>query len=633
MADRIVEPARKLILAGKLAEAEALLRQSEDPWTLIHLADFLLLRAPFDRTRVEEACALYEMATKDYPDLARASIDRARAMLKAAPDPLVEKLQEIFGHASFRPGQREVIDALLRGRHALAVLPTGGGKSLLYELPSQIVENATVVVSPLISLMKDQEARLHSKGITNAMYVNSSLDPEETGKRLADFRAGRCKLLYVAPERFTLPWFTQMMSDVRVHLVAVDEAHCVSEWGHDFRPDYLRLRDAIACVRPVTVLAVTATATPRVRGEIIEKLGLSNPLVHVATFDRPNLFFSVARVSDRAGGLAAALRDTPGTAIVYVNRRADAEEVAAALRNVGISAAHYHAAMPSGARSAVQEEWQIGKTRVIVATIAFGMGIDKPDVRAVFHYQYPASLEEYYQQVGRAGRDDRPAKCIAFYDPDDKGFHRWVMDQEFPDREGIAQVFGLVQKGMTEPEILSFGGGAASMVHQAALTLLEQLHCIRRTSPGKYEVVPEAPPIARVDLSEPERRRRQAEERLRAIENYLDGRACRRRTILEYFGEHLPPSWNCAGCDRCQSSGTIETQRRTPAARQAILDSVRQLESRRMSLNEMARAILFLGKPIKGLTETDVREVLHSLVRDGGVEVNPQGQWLRVKRG
>jgi len=631
MAENFVESARALFLSGKPAEAESLLRKSEDPWTLIHLADLILWRAPFDHARVDEACALYELAAKQYPQISKASIERARAMLQAAPDPLVEKLNELFGFSEFRPGQREVIDALFKGRHALAVMPTGGGKSLLYELPSQVFSNATIVISPLISLMKDQEARLHSQGITNALYVNSSLEPEETGRRLAEFRAGRCKLLFVAPERFTLPWFLQMLSEVRVDLVAVDEAHCVSDWGHDFRPDYLRLREALFQVRPKTVLAVTATATPRVRSEIIDKLGLQNPLVHVATFDRPNLFLSVARSSDRIGTLAATIRDTPGSAIVYVNRRADAEEVAGGLRNAGLSAAHYHAALPSEVRSSVQTDWKSGKTRVIVATIAFGMGIDKPDVRGIFHYQYPASLEDYYQQIGRAGRDGQPAKCIVFYDPDDKGFHRWVLEQEFPDRAAITQVFNFVRDGLDQEAILRFGGGAASTMHQAALTVLEQAGAIRRTAPGKFETVPDTPPVARLDLSEVERRRRQSEERLRAIENYLEGRACRRRAILEYFGEHFPSSWSCTGCDRCRTLGTPETKR-TPAARQAVLDSIRQLESKRMTLNQMARAILFLGKPIQGLTETDVRDLLHTMVREGIVEVNPQGLWLRMKR-
>jgi ATP-dependent DNA helicase RecQ len=331
----------------------------------------------------------------------------------------------------------------------------------------------------------------------------------------------------------------------------------------------------------------------------------------------------VARPADKIGALTQALRDTSGSSIVYVNRRTDAEEVASRLRDAGVEAAHYHAAMPTDARSTAQSDWREGKTKTIVATIAFGMGIDKPDVRAVFHYQYPSSLEEYYQQVGRAGRDGQPAKCILFYDSEDKGFHRWVLDQEFPDREAAAQVYGLVRDGLGQDEILRFGGGSAATLYQSALNLLEQLNCIRRTAPGTYEVVAGSPPIHRVDLSEAERRRRQSEERIRAIEGYVEGRACRRRAILEYFGEHLPSNWNCSGCDRCRSSETEETKR-TPVARQAVLDSVRELESRRMSLNQMARAILFLGKPIKGLTETDVREILHSLVREGAVDVNPQ---------
>lgn len=596
MSQRTVESARALILSGRFDEAEALLRKSQDAWSRLHLADLILLRAPFDRERVEEACGLYEEASKDFPDLARASVERARAMLAAAPDPLVETLRETFGFGSFRPGQRDVIEALRRGRHVLAVMPPGSGKSLLFELASQVLPGTTVVVTPR-----------PLRTTVDAMRADPSWSPEETRARVEAAR-----LAVVPPARLTA------LAGAKIALLAVDEAHAASDWSPEFRPEYAPLREAILALRPGTLLAVTPSATTKVRAEIVERLGLQNPVVHVSTFDRPNVFLTVLRPADRTGALASAVRETPGPCIVHVHHRTDFAEVLSALRNAGIPATES------------AEEWTAGKARVLAA--APGADGTRPDVRAVFHHRYPRSIEELYRQAARAGRDGQPAKCVVFFDPEDKSIHRTGLDVEFPSREVMSYVFGMVKEGRTQAEILSFGGGSAAQMHQRSLDLLEQHGCIRRTEPGRYEVVPEAPPIQRLDLSDVERRRRQVEERLRAVEGYLEGRACRRRAILEYFGENLPSSWSCSGCDRCRPAVAEETTRRTPEARQTVLDSVRELEARRMTLNQMARAILFLGRPLKGLTETDVREILHSLVREGAVELNPQGQWLKVKR-
>jgi ATP-dependent DNA helicase RecQ len=568
MPARPADTARKLLLEGKLAQAEALLRQSNDAWSQVTLADLLLLRAPFDRETVDEAVACYEKALRDLPEIARASIDRARATLKAAPDPLVDRLRDDFGHAAFRPGQRELIQAVLKGRHALGVFPPGAGRSLLYELPARLLEGATVVVS--------------------------------TRPAKGDIRT-------VAPD--SLP---DSLAGTRVDLLVIDEAHRVTDRSHEFRPEYQRLRAAIGQIRPAAVLALSCAATTPVRHEIIDKLGLQNPLTCAASFDRPGLFLSVVRAADKSGMLAAAIRETSGSCLVFANRKSDVEEVTSQLRNAGI---------PAGPYPAADEDWQRGRVRVLVT--ATDPEVQRPDVHAVFHYQYPASLEQYYLDISRAGRDGQASKAILFFDPADRDFHRSALDEVYPPREAIARVYGLVKEGRAESE--------ASLQTRSALAILEQVHAIRPAGDGRLEIVPDAPPIQRIDLSETERRRRQAEDRLRAVETYVEGRACRRRAILEYFGEQLPSSWTCSGCDRCKTLGTEETKR-SPAAREAVLDSVRQLEARRMKLNEMARAILFLGKTVKGLTETDVREILSALIRDGDVELNSQGQWLKARR-
>lgn len=538
MATKLIASARELIAAGRIDEAEALLRTSQESWARIHLADLLVLRAPFDEKKVEEACALYEAASDDLHELAVASIDRARAMLAAAPDVLTEKLQEHFRYAAFRPGQREVVQAVLRGRHALALMPTG--KTVLHELPAVMLEGETV-------------------------HLPRELDRAPSGS---------------------------------VDLVVVEHAHRVSEWSPDFSTEYLKLRDAITHIHPKAVLAIAPFAAPRVRVEILEKLGLQNPYVHVASVDKPNVFLGVEKPADRIGALIAAIRTTQGLIVVFAPER---EELAGRIRDAGIPAT-----TDPGA-------WHRG---VLVAAPDFQTELR--EVRAVFHLQYPGSIEEYWSQISCAGRDGQPALAGIFFDPADKNYHRAQLDERFPSREAAAQAFAQIRDGRTD-------------VNLHAVELLERAGIVRRGA-GGIEMVPGAPSLQRVDLSEMERRRGFSSERLRAIEGYVEGRACRRRAILEYFGEKLAPNWRCAGCDRCRAGASQETQVRTPEARQAILDSVRELESRRMTLNAMARAILFLGKPLKGVTETDVREILTQLVKDGVVEVNPQGQWLKLKR-
>lgn len=326
-----------------------------------------------------------------------------------------EILKSVFGYEEFRPLQEEIISAVLSGRDVLAVMPTGGGKSLCYEIPALVSGGLSLVVSPLIALMRDQVSFLRELGV-EAICLNSSLSPEEWRANAAAARQGRARLLYAAPETIASPRGRELLSEVEVGLVAVDEAHCVSEWGHDFRPEYRLLSSLRGLFPAAPVLALTATATPRVRADISEALGLREPLELVASFDRPNLFLEVRRKDDALGQLERFVKaHNAESGIVYCFSRARAEAVAARLASRGVRALPYHAGLPDEERSRNQDAFIAGEAEVIAATTAFGMGIDKPDVRFVVHVDLPKSLEEYYQEIGRAGRDGLPATCLLFY--------------------------------------------------------------------------------------------------------------------------------------------------------------------------------------------------------------------------
>jgi ATP-dependent DNA helicase RecQ len=331
-----------------------------------------------------------------------------------------EILKRFFGHSGFRPGQEGLIDAILSGRDALGVMPTGGGKSVCYQVPALLLPGVTLVVSPLISLMKDQVAALTSAGI-GAGYINSSLSAEQLREVFSRARAGAYKLLYIAPERLETEGFLRLARSLDIPLVAVDEAHCVSQWGQNFRPSYLRISDFIGALphRPA-VAAFTATATQRVQEDIIKKLELRSPLRTVTGFDRPNLFFDVRRPKNRTEELYDILvgREEQ-SGIVYCTTRNKVELICASLEHRGIAATRYHAGLSDAERRKNQDDFQFDRKTVMVATNAFGMGIDKSNVSFVIHYGMPKSLEAYYQEAGRAGRDGSAADCILLYSPGD----------------------------------------------------------------------------------------------------------------------------------------------------------------------------------------------------------------------
>ena len=375
-------------------------------------------------------------------------MERAREVLRAR-----------FGYGEFRPGQEDALRSVTAGRSLLVVMPTGSGKSLIFQLGALLEEGLTLVVSPLIALMKDQVDELVRKQVA-ATYVNSSLSLDEQHRRLDGCVAGEVELLYVAPERFRSPAFLGMLSRVRLARLAVDEAHCISEWGHDFRPDYRRLgRFRAEMGNPLTT-ALTATATPRVQADIIAALGLTPDEVdlHVHGFDRPNLQMRVEYAPDDARKrqiVGEFIGKEKGTGIIYTGTRRAAEELADQLRRVEPKTVVYHAGLAPEVRTKAQDEFLSGRARVTVATVAFGMGIDKADVRFVMHYNYPGSVEQYYQEIGRAGRDGKPSHCVLLYAPADRHLREFFISLNYPGLEQVKSVYEALWKINENPVLMT----------------------------------------------------------------------------------------------------------------------------------------------------------------------------------
>jgi ATP-dependent DNA helicase RecQ len=355
-------------------------------------------------------------------------------------DQLLAPLKKYFGFSSFRPLQQEIISDSLAGQDVFAVLPTGGGKSLCFQLPALVRPGLTVVVSPLIALMKDQVDALQAAGVA-ATFLNSSLAAGESRPRLRGLHNGEFRLLYVAPERLMLSGFLEDLKKWNVNLFAIDEAHCISEWGHDFRPEYRQLRNLRGLFPGVPMMALTATATARVRDDIVAQLHLKEPARYVASFNRPNLIYRVAAKTGAYGQILSYIRSRPKeSGIIYCQARKTTEDIARKLSQDGVTALPYHAGMENSERSQHQEKFLRDEARVICATIAFGMGINKPNVRFVIHYDLPKNIEGYYQETGRAGRDGLPGECLLLFSPGDRVKQmRFIDEKTSPAEKEIAR--------------------------------------------------------------------------------------------------------------------------------------------------------------------------------------------------
>ncbi len=475
-------------------------------------------------------------------------------------DRLLAELERHFGFDAFHAGQRPVIEDVLAGRPTVAVMPTGAGKSLCYQLPALLLPGLTVVVSPLIALMKDQVDGLRAKGIS-ADFVNSSQSREEQRAVFDRIGTGETRLVYVAPERFRSGAFLRALEDVPLELFAVDEAHCISRWGHDFRPDYVRLGNAIRRLRPPRILACTATATPDVQEDIHKVLGLEHPSVHIAGFLRSNLFLEARLCSgdkDRERRLAAFLKSERvqgGSVIVYASTRKRVERYAeACFAAIGRHAVvAYHGGMEDGAREQAQERFMSGEAQVAVATNAFGMGVDRSDVRAVVHIDLPRTVEGYYQEVGRAGRDGDPAHCLLLYNPNDTRVHEFLIGQNHPKPATLEAVWEALQKAPgTVYELTARLRQIDSDAEvEAALRELGRVDAVRWEHRSAWPT-PGAPPDVNhlgIDFERMALHRAHELDKLRRMKRYVHQAGCRHAYVLDYFGDEM--SAECPGCDRC----------------------------------------------------------------------------------
>ncbi|HSG09976.1 MAG TPA: ATP-dependent DNA helicase RecQ [Longimicrobiales bacterium] len=483
-------------------------------------------------------------------------------------------LRRHFGYAGFRPGQEPLVRAVLSGRDALGVLPTGGGKSVCYQVPALAMGGLCVVLTPLVSLMEDQVRRAGEVGLP-AAFLSAGQSSRQRRATLQQARAGALNILFVAPERLGTPGFLDALREARVRLLAVDEAHCISEWGHDFRPAYReigRVRDAVEA----PVLALTATATPRVRRDVEESLALRNPLRVVRSFDRPNLAWAVlagGNLVARCRAVHRLLRRVAGVAVVYAPTRRAVEDVRDLLASFGVRAEAYHAGLTPAERSSVQSTFMDDGCRVVVATNAFGMGIDKASVRLVAHIQLPGTLESYYQEAGRAGRDGATAWCVAFRGPGDGLLAQGFVDRSHPPGWVLRRLHRRLKRlsgpggdaRLRAADIRSLSGplggveeslqGIAALARAGAVRVLEgSLEEEQGTEPGS-----EGSQFLRVgvrnrlDLASALRLRRAALDKLRAVRRYAEARTCRRREILAYFGERA--RHGCGACDSCIFGG------------------------------------------------------------------------------
>ncbi|MGE2714777.1 RecQ family ATP-dependent DNA helicase [Mycolicibacterium litorale] len=469
---------------------------------------------------------------------------------------LTSTARRVFGWEELHPEQLEAMEAILAGRDVVAVLPTGSGKSAIYQVPAVLLEGVTVVVSPLIALQQDQIAGLADTRAPEAVAIHSQQRSSETTHNWEAVRSHEAEYIFVSPEQLANDEVVGRLAEASVSLIVVDEAHCVSAWGHDFRPDYLRLAEAFAQFgKGAPVVALTATASVVVRREIVERLRLRDPLMVVGNFDRPNLTLEVQqflRDADKRTAVVDTVAELTGPGLLYTATRKDAERYAEALTERGVRAAVYHAGLSAAERESVHERFRDDDVEVVAATSAFGMGIDKPNVRFVVHASVPDSLDSYYQQIGRAGRDGEPALALLFYRAEDLGLARFFTTHR-PDAELIEAVYkALDTETPKRLKELRAQLDAKGRRLTNAINLLEQGDAIRSTRKGFVsngigvrEAVTAATEVV-------ESRERIDRSRVEMMRGYAESRDCRRQFLLSYFGQPLPGP--CGNCDRCRDA-------------------------------------------------------------------------------